>query len=234
MTVASGPSFLAPASRIVAPSAPVPAGVPSRPLTLPGLELPSGCVLVKPAGATLIAICQPPPDPVWEKLLIAVPALVLSIFAIVISLRTFFYNQRKDERARAQSIQDDYWLRKVVSPLSIEPFLKFANEVSTRLPTASASKTAVGDHWAEQVAKLGEFSVAFQALGLIDPKLSTAVADQLSYFEDALADYCGHLLKHLSADGPAPDKAVAVQGLLATTLAILRLIQAHQTKVGAA
>lgn len=181
-------------------------------------------------------VCQPPAEDLWSKFGPTMPSLFLSVVAIVVSVLTYRYNRSKDQRAREQSIRDDFWLRKVVSPLSIEPFLKFAQELPRALPVASGtSDDAVETFWTTQVAKVGDFEVAFRALGLIDVALGEAVASKLEAFEDLLATYCGDLRAHLKDSAtPAPNATAAGHALLTTTLELLKLIQLQQTSVGRA
>ena len=170
----------------------------------------------------------------WSKFGPTMPSVLLSLVAIAVSVRTFFYNQSKDQRAREQSIRDDFWLRKVVSPLSIEPFLKFAQGLPRELPGMPGSTDEkVEEFWTAQVAKVGDFEVAFRALRLIEVALGDAVATELEKFEDVLAAYCGELRAHIKDPTlSAPDATAAGHALITTTLDLLKLIQSQQNTVG--
>ena len=129
--------------------------------------LPEGCSMVQPVETIGVAICRPSPEPLSDKLLTALPAICISLLALGVSVWSFWYNRSKDARSRLQSIEDDYWLRKVVSPMSIEPFLKHVTQMVATLPVASEStKESVAEFWKGQTLKQGEFSAAFQALEL--------------------------------------------------------------------
>lgn len=198
------------------------------------LQLPENCKigLLTPAGQSIL-VCQAPPDPWLDKLLPAVPSLVISIVAIVLSLRTQSYTRTKDLGARAQSIQDDFWIRKVVAPTSIEPFLKYINELPSNLPvTGQSTDLQVQAYWIAQVEKMAQFSVAFHTLALVDATLDQVVAENLGKFEDVLATYCGELRQHISTGSPAPDRNAAVVSAAALGLEILRPIQRHQARLG--
>lgn len=200
----------------------------------PTLVLPDGCSLVRPTSTFAIAICQPEPEPLTSKLVTGLPATAISVLALGLSLWTLMYNRRKDERARRQSIEDDFWLRKVVSPLSIEPFLKHVHELAAALPGAKGStKQSVSDFWSDQAAKFGAFTVAFRTLALIDPELDRKVALGVEEIEDELAKYCGELGQHVEGAVPtAPDRDEASQRLVALTIAVFQLIKEHQSTVG--
>ena len=194
------------------------------------------CSQVSPSDTFAISICQPKSESVsaFVKFVDGLPTLIISVIALGVSLTTLYYNKRKDERVRQQSIEDDFWLRKVVSPLSIEPFLKHIHEIAAALPIADGStKQSVSDFWSAQTAKFGAFNVAFRTLDLIDVELSMKVGLELEKIEDELASYCGDLGRHL--DGAVltrPDSEEASQKLIALTIGVFQLIKGHQTTVG--
>lgn len=196
------------------------------------LELPRDCTVIQPSTGLSVAICQAPPETLLSKGITALPAVVLSGIALALSLRTYFYNQKKDRTARKQSIQDDFWLRKVVSPVSIEPFLAFIGKLCSALPAAAVAVGDVELFWTEQLSEIARFEVAFQTLSLIDKDLLSSVLIRLEYIDDKLAVYVGQLLAHLQdASKPVPDREEATRYMLASSMDLLRLIQTHQTKV---
>ena len=196
--------------------------------------LPEGCSMVQPVESIGVAICRPAPEPLSDKLLTALPAICISLLALAVSVGSFRYNRSKDARSRLQSIEDDYWLRKVVSPMSIEPFLKHVTQMAAALPVASDStKESVGEFWKSQTLKQGEFSAAFQALELVDDKLVIRVCNELEQIDDLLSDYCGRLQQSLNGDDVAtPDRSATAAKLIAVSVSILRSVKAHQTQVG--
>ncbi|MGH2376583.1 MAG: hypothetical protein ACRDIC_24385 [bacterium] len=87
----------------------------------------------------------------------ALPSLLVSILALLLAGLSFRYSRRKDSAARQQSIQDDFWLRKVISPAAIEPFVKFSSNVIAGLPRIDGegiSAAAVAQFFRDQQAQL--------------------------------------------------------------------------------
>lgn len=197
------------------------------------IKLPPGCGYIKANGATMVAICPAAREPVWEKLLASTPSLLFSLFALGISLTSYFYNRKKDKRSREQSIHDDFWIRKIISPISVEPFLKYTTELSASLPIVTSSDEHIQKYWTQQAQKIGEFILAFRTLGLIDSKLDSAVVVRLEKFDDCLGVYCGELRQHLADKlKKLPDRDECSRTLIEITISILKLIQKHQTAVG--
>lgn len=194
------------------------------------VDLPAGYI----SGAATMAPCQSLSDPLWEKLAVSAPSLLVSIVAIFLSFKAFGYSRRKDQRSRSQSIQDDYWIRKIISPISIEPFLKYTIELSASLPMfTSAIDSNVEVYWTQHALKLSEFSLSFRTLILMDTQLDTDVGKKLETFEDCLAIYCGKLRLSLAdTSAPQPDRAECARKFIGITIEILKLIQRHQASVG--
>jgi hypothetical protein len=164
-------------------------------------------------------------------------SLIVSGVALWVAWRTYAYNARKDARARTQSIQDDFWLRKVVSPISIEPFLKFVTEVRATLPTADTpsamAPSTLTAYWSVNQTRLNEFSLAFQSLELVDPALHRSVEEALLAFDDSLAAYVGALGQFLNGSATEPpNREDAGRVLTETMLKIFGLIQVHQRSLG--
>ena len=199
-----------------------------------GWQLPANCAVVQDVnGITTLAVCEAPPETRLDKVVVTLPSIALSIVAVVLSIRTFVYSRSKDQAARDQSVQDDFWVRKVVAPISIEPFLRYVNELSGALPTAArATDAEIQQYWVDQVEKMEQFTIAFRTLALIEPTLDAAVAEKLGELEDVLASYCGELRLHLSAGAPAPDRSATVRQFTALSLAAMKLIQLHQASMG--
>lgn len=195
------------------------------------IELPKNCNYVRLNKTNTIALCQAPQPTIFEKLAVNAPSIVLSLVAVGISIATLIYNRSKDRGARQQSIKDDFWLRKIVSPISIEPLLKYWTELPRSLPTTgSANKADVEQYWVQQQKSLEQFYGSFRVLILIDEKLAKSVEEKLEEFEDGLAIYCGAIQAHL-ADGTilAPDRAFVLASLTEIIIAVFKLIQDHQS-----
>lgn len=210
-------------------SAPTLASSAAKPVQI---VLPNGCSTINTATQQIV-VCRPIEESPIEKILPALPALVVSVIALVFSAKSYSYSRRKDSRARHQSIIDDYWLRKIVSPVSIEPLLKRTTELAASLPSGTATAAIVQSYWTEQVTKSEELSIGFQSLKLIDEALSDDVLLKLLRLDDVLSDYCGTLQSSL-ADGSIekPDRKQAVSDIHEASMAIFNAIKQHQVAVG--
>jgi len=207
------------------------AQAPSQPSTasIAGLT----CREVKGATGTAVIVCLPEKDGLWGKFVPNAPSVILGLIAAAISLRAFFYNRSKDSHARAQSINDDYWLRKVLSPSTTEPFLVFASKLWVELPPVSD-----GDQDEESVFKsieeqLKAISVSFGNFKVVDPDLATSIREHVDSFQDRLTTYRFQLKLHREAKGPAPSRPEALEELAGIQHGLLRCIKNHQGNVKA-
>lgn len=196
-------------------------------------ENPSGSTYIKASEGTAIITCPNDHELVWEKFLYNTPSLILSIFAIIIALKSFFYNKNKDRRSRKQSIHDDFWLRKIISPISIEPFLKFTTELRSSLPKDTDTAQDTQQFWTSQAKKINEFCLTFYILDIVDSKLASNVNEKLEKFEDCFSEYCGNLIKFLLNNSTIrPDRDECTHTLIQIVGDIIKLIQNHQDSVG--
>jgi hypothetical protein len=229
----------------VAPAQSISTGVLTTPLptvatpVAPSIQtqsLPPECGSIKLGTTHSVIICKPIPDSIGDKLIVTVPSIAISLIALSVSYFAFRYNKNKDSTARDLSIQDDYWLRKIVSPSSIEPFEKFCTEVISELPEISLTKVITYDevkawHTAHHKTLL-RLKPSFKSLELLDIELLGKVENELTSFEDELAIYVGNVGVCLNAGGKAPVRAVAATKLMTIKLNLLRHIQTHQKSLG--
>lgn len=126
----------------------------------------------------------------WAK-----PSNWFSGVAFLLSLSLAGYTAWKDIRARRLSINDEYWLRKVVGPIAVEPLLKSILDMIATAPednsSAAFSQANVDTYHNDQVKMLSLLAVNATTLQLIDANLATSVASQIDLIQDALIDYCG-------------------------------------------
>jgi hypothetical protein len=184
----------------------------------------------------MIIICPPEKAVWWESMLTSAPSLVMSALAFGLSIRSFFYTRAKDAKARRQSIQDDFWLRKVVSPNSIEPFVKYTTELRATLPTVGVLTHIEGAQslWSTLSTKLSELVAGFQLLDLVDETLTPKVQDHLDVIDEELATYCGNFIAMLSGEpgSTTPDRSASLLKIAEAQKAIFELIHAHQSALG--
>lgn len=200
----------------------------ASPASQASLVLPAGCTTVGAGTGQQVVVCQPSQDTWVDKLIPSLPALVVAIAALVLSLRTFRYNREKDERARRTSIVDDFWLRKVVSPVSIEPFLKETTDLCTGLPDASTPVADITTFWIAQTATSAKLTVAFMAFTLVDQSLSDEATSRLEEIDEIVATYCGLLQVAIHAGTKAPDRDQAIQEIQRICMSVYAAIKAQQ------
>jgi hypothetical protein len=126
----------------------------------------------------------------WMKL----ASFVLSVFALVVSACVALYTLRKDRRARLHSIEDDYWLRKVIGPIAIEPLLKTFLEMIGSSPedcgSPGFSKAAVAAYHDAYVTKLSELAANVSALTLVSPDLAAQTSTSIDSIQELMIGYC--------------------------------------------
>jgi hypothetical protein len=196
-------------------------------------SLPENCALIKPNNDVVaVVICAPPPEGFWAKLAPNVPSIFIALCAIGLSWFSISYTRGKDDRARKQSIQDDFWLRKVISPVSIEPFMGFMTQLLASLPDSSTPVTDGKKYCEDKLREIRSLMSAFETIRLIDQKLLEEVSPHLEVVEDQLAVYFGQLNQYWDAGGVAPSRPAVVENLTASLTNVLGPIKEHQANVG--
>lgn len=190
------------------------------------------CEVATGPTSAVVLICKP--DESWlQKGLLTLPSLLTSVAALILSALAYKYNRAKDQRARKQSISDDFWLRKVVSPVAIEPFVKFVISLSGTLPSKTSSPEDTEKFWASAVTSFGEFSASFYNLELISADLHQEVAVLLETMEDELANYCGVLQQYLKDTTQSmPGREQTLSSLGKTSRDVMQAIAKFQANVG--
>lgn len=159
-----------------------------------------------------------------------------SAFALLVSLGTAFYTYRKDRRARKQSIDDDYWIRKVIGPIAIEPLTKDIVEIATMLPSDCNSPAYDKAHLIRFMqthqAKLEQHVNAVYSLTLIDDELCKVVVGLMSEIEESLLEYCGNNAgAYKTASGqPINSRQSAQRSMLAALNKVLAAVRKYQTE----
>ncbi|WP_420958076.1 hypothetical protein [Burkholderia gladioli] len=163
--------------------------------------------------------------------------MVVSTLAFLVSGGLGLYTFRKDAKARQQSISDEYWLRKVVSPIAIEPVVKFLLESVSRLPAdCSASNYSAGN--------IDEFLVQYQkdhashatnlfALGLLKRELYENVSTHFDEVEEIIINYCAtNRLKNTNQNGdPLQSRAISCKAIQLKLNEMLQLVRNYQATV---
>lgn len=201
----------------------------------PVKALPAECGSIQLAANQSVVICKPTSESMTDKFLVAAPSVGMSMVALLLSGWALLYNVRKDSLLRDLSVKDDYWLRKIVSPASIEPFVLLSSLIIAELPDAQPDAEAgvnVKDWYDLHHTSLIRLKPGFKTLELLDDGLHLKVEEMLQDFEDELATYMGSVRLHQNSGSQAPVRAATVAKLSGIRVALLRLIQVHQTSLG--
>lgn len=178
---------------------------------------------LQPAAVT---VQEQPLFPTWIPIL-------LSCIAIVLAVINFTYTFRKDRRARKQSIQDDYWFRKIASPITIEPLVKNLLTISSELPaTSSINSDAAKTLWQEQTKRVEEFRSSIGALALLSKELPNKLIQHIDAISDELAEFYGQYIQDIESGSKNSNCEKTKGALLDSMIRILESIQSHQEKVG--
>jgi hypothetical protein len=158
------------------------AGVVGSVFTSPDYQYRPPVVVYVPAPATA-SVSE------WSK-----PATYTSLFALCVSLCVAGYTFWKDHRARKHSVEDDYWLRKVIGPIAIEPLLKSVLEMIATAPadysSADFSEQAITDFHKSHVKKLSELAVNASSFQLLDASLASTTAAAIDQIQDLMIEFC--------------------------------------------
>ena len=169
------------------------------------------------------------------------PALYISAFAIIFSIISLWVNLRvgfnKDQRARRQSIEDEFFLRKVLYPLAIEPALEHYSEMLSSLPPdrfdASATAAAI-DEFKKEFEKENSAIVAkMVTLGILGSAFLASVKLELEAIEDLISEYCfENSLGYNPASTTTTNTRSSVENQVAGSLvAIMKAIKVFQESV---
>lgn len=174
--------------------------------------------------------------PFWQE-----ASLWVSVVAVMFSIATLIINYRasnsKDAKARRQSINDEFWLRKVLFPLAIEPAVTYYAALQATLPadrfTANATSSALqafNDAFVKEQALLRSKNVS---VGILSQPLSQQIQLQQEAIEDVVTNYCAANSKGYDPlDNPGVEtRADAVTQISSALLAILTDIKNHQETI---
>ena len=189
---------------------------------------PPSCEVVSAPKISAVIICKASPESFGEKLLYASPSLLVSLCALVLSGLSYKYLKAKDRNARTHSVNDDYWLRKVISPVTIEKFVPRVTKIIAKLPDNTATASEVTSFFRSQQNRLLGLRQEFSALHMLDASLSDAVGQDLESIEDRLSLYCHALELHLTNNLQMPDKADCIDSLVEARNRLLKKVREYQ------
>ena len=193
------------------------------------VRVPIGLSLLSLTAVPSIAFAQLPsiPDPVRVQVIngdafYASPSFWLSIGAIILSIVTLSRTIKNEKLARQRSIDDDYWLRKVLSPLILEPLLGYLGELTDSLAERAGDATRLSSFGSNDFT--GPHSAIRRRLVYTKVLSSSLYAESvacLERVEDTVTLFCS---------GQSGTLAETISAIESAGLSILLAVRNHQVK----
>ncbi|HEY8878648.1 MAG TPA: hypothetical protein VIN03_13860 [Roseateles sp.] len=127
-----------------------------------------------------------------------------AVIAILLSSGGLWFNYWKGKRDRRLSVEDDFWLRKLISPTVIEPLLEKMIELMDDIPATSAGDEARRDYAAKVSAEVHRLQVSVKMLSLYHTCLPDELGQRLRNCEDLLTGYMGDVANALAEGKSVP------------------------------
>lgn len=158
---------------------------------------------------------------------------VISILALIISLGGLLYTLRKDKKARLQSIEDDFWIRKVISPIAMEPLIKKVTETSFIIPEDMRSglfdKDLCNQFGTKFQSEWNQIAGTIDVLALLDKNVCIKAKNHVSNIEDEVLRYCSNNVHgKIGLDGGCINKPDLQAYLNTEMIAIMECIKHYQ------
>lgn len=163
-------------------------------------SIPNQCVVASQAKHQSIIICTSKSEDFYTQIAPTIPSILFSFLAVILSIWSLIYTYLKDKKSRRNSIEDDFWIRKVLSPSSIEKLLTFTTSIISELAhqslAGSLSKKIHNKFGQDSLFQIRAISCGFWNLSLVNKELSLNVASELELYEDCLANFYGKVVSH--------------------------------------
>jgi hypothetical protein len=158
---------------------------------------------------------------------------VVAVIALLISIGGFYYSLQKDRKARLQSIEDDFWLRKVISPIALEPLIKKITETVSSIPedrqSARFDSQACDEFGKKFQSEWNQLSCAMDALGLLNQDVLDNSRTHVSNIEDEVLLYCSNnIAGGLGASGGCINKSQLQENINLEMIKIMNCIKQYQ------
>lgn len=176
-------------------------------------------------GNTVVCAMKPSPT-IWISTLV-------SIFALIISIGGLMYGLYKDRKSRLQSIEDDYWIRKVISPIALEPLIKKITDTVSAIPddrqSQNFNKKSCKDFGIQFQSDWAPLASSVGALALLDREICKTAMKHVSNIEDEVLRYCSNnATGKIGEDGGCISRAELQETINAEMLKIMNCIRLYQ------
>lgn len=146
---------------------------------------------VRPQGGAFFVKTESPSVWAQPSTWISVGAVIISFTSLIVTLVDKYLAYRKDQRSREQSIQDEFWLRKVLFPSAIEPAMNFAVETMGNLPAPSSTAQVFQDYFLDFQQKHRGHARKLLLVATMWPDVYKKLNGDFETIEDGVAVYCG-------------------------------------------
>lgn len=184
---------------------------------------------IRPAGGSFFVKSESPSFWSQPSTWISVIALTISLLGFAVTIWDKWWGFKKDLRSREQSIQDEFWLRKVLFPTAIEPVMTFATDVMAQLPAGTATESERLAYFTSFQDEHRDHARKLVLVATIWPAVYKILASAFEEIEDAVADYCQ---LPDSPTGNATGRTVATDTLNASLGKFYVAIRDHQNAIG--
>jgi hypothetical protein len=182
------------------------------------LQWPPGTDISKLCTTPTIVVQPPAESSGFDRFAPTIPSLAVSVFAIGLTLWNLLYTQNKDRRAREISVRDDFWIRKVISPATIEPMMGYTNTLQNRFPShpSATSPEDTLEIWLKEVGEFEALRHAFVMLQMLDEHLWEYIDKEFDQASDLIAEYFGELVASIQSPEHLPPNLLETKAKMQT------------------
>lgn len=143
-----------------------------------------------------------------DKLIVTFPSALISLSALIISFMALKHTRKEHEKSRTRSIEDDFLIRKIVSPSTIELLIKYSSDLAASLPdiNSNLSEQEAEDLWVSKAMELEQITVSFYLFTSICDELYKNIQIDLDKISDDLAEHFGKILMHINNPAGNPPR----------------------------
>lgn len=181
---------------------------------------PSKCIVEFPTNFKQ-SVEEKPVD--WLARGLGIAGSLLGLFGAIFSI----YKMRRD---RKLSIEDDFWFRKILAPLTIEPILEGLAELLSDIPNTKSKNSKKKSFAIGITKKFQEFYASANALALMHPSLPSSFIDKLSRCEDILTEFASEISVDSDAEGTLTPESKLKEDVWLAMIDAMNLIKNIQKK----
>ena len=148
---------------------------------------------------------------------------ILAILGICLGGVNLFLTVWKIRRDRRLSVEDDFWFRKIIAPVSIEPLIKSVMALLHEMPDARSPQEAKQSYAAKITTEFQKLYVSMQPLALIEETWPRMVVERLQSCEDLMTNRIAQLI--VPPEGFVADAIDLQSEVLSELNAVLRKIK---------